>query len=141
MLGGAACAQPAPPYDNDAHTPAPIAFIISYVPAAPRNPPSGVLVVRPPPGRMLIGTTADARVEVRFPFEEPQVLTRMNFGPKAPGDARYVFMVPREFVRGRLSCGPDQPQTVVSVMDAGRTLTREFPLCPGVAVNPDLASQ
>jgi hypothetical protein len=127
-VGGEASARP------------PIEFIISYVPNYPSNPVGGIVVVRPPPLRMLIGTAPGARVELRLPYETPQVLNSMNFGPKMPPDHRYAFRVPSTFTPGRFACGPGQPLTEVTVTDvSGATLSRSFPLCPGIPVNPELA--
>jgi hypothetical protein len=120
--------------------PTPIAFVVSYLPEDPSNPARGVLVVRPPPGRMLIGRTHHVRVELRVPDEQPQVLTHMNFQPKAPADERYVFRLPESFSTARIQCGPSQPTTQVVVSEAGETVTRSFAICPGVPMNPDLAS-
>jgi hypothetical protein len=137
--------QPAPadarvqaPVQNE---PTRIAFVVSYVPKDPSNPARGVLVVRPPPGRMLIGRTHEVRVELRVPGEQPQVLTHMNFQPKAPADERYVFRLPESFSSTRIQCGPSRPTTVIVVSEAAETVTRSFAVCPGVSLNPDLASQ
>lgn len=82
-----------------------IEFEVSYLPAAPLNSPSGIIVVRPPPGRMLIGSVPGAKVALLLPHETPVELDAMNFGPKAPGDHRYVFRVPATFAEGRFACG------------------------------------
>lgn len=117
-----------------------IEFDVSYLPAAALNPPSGVIVVRPPPGRMLIGSVPGAKVELRLPYETPVELNAMNFGPKASGDHRYVFRVPATFAAGRFTCGVGQPLTEVTVTDlAGATLSRKFALCPGIPFNAQAA--
>jgi len=136
---GCASVQPAV---SDAPQVDPIEFEIIYLPSAPSNPQpgTGTIFVHPPPGRMLIGSAPGARVELRLPYEAPQVLNSMNFQPKAPGDHRYVFKVPATFTTGRFACGPAQPLTEVRVTDVGgATLIRTFALCPGVPLNAELA--
>jgi hypothetical protein len=129
------CASPVAPAAAES-----IEFVLSYLPAEPMNLQSGIVVVRPPPGRMFVGSAPDATVELRLPYEPPQVLSRMNFGPKAPADHRYVFQVPATFASGRFSCGAGQPLTEVKVTDVGgATLSRTVALCPGVALNAEQA--